>query len=173
MAYCRTRAGRPPGGGIMRRLLGFALVLNVLVLGAAAWAAWTVRSTLPKADESAAVDAAGTLAPGAVVTLEYDARGVPTIRAQNEVALAFGQGWAHARDRRFQMELYRRTALGQLSEWVGSSLLGSDRLFRAYGFGAIADSAVRRLAPARRAKFDAYAAGVNAWDKGHPKAPEF
>ena len=104
----------------MRRRLGFALVLLVLVLGAVAWAVWNVRATLPRANETARVDATGTLPQGTVVTLAYDARGVPTIRAQDERALAFGQGWAHARDRRFQMELYRRSALGKLSEWVGS-----------------------------------------------------
>jgi hypothetical protein len=32
----------------MRRILGFVLVLVVLVAGAAAWAVWNVRATLPR-----------------------------------------------------------------------------------------------------------------------------
>ena len=157
----------------MRRFLVVMLGLVILVAGAAAFAAWSVRRTLPPADETCRVELAGKVAPGTVVKLDYDALGVPTIHAQDEISLAFGQGWAHARDRRFQMELYRRTALGRLAEWVGPGLLASDRLFRAYGFAQVADSAVALLGPARRARFDAYAAGVNAFDRGHPKAPEF
>ena len=157
----------------MRRFLVFLLGLAILLAGAAAWAVWNVRATLPRADEVARVDAAGLLPPGTAVAIDYDSRGVPTIHAQDELSLAFGQGWAHARDRRFQMELYRRGALGRLSELVGSSLLNADRLYRVYGFAGIADSALLHLDPARRRRFDAYAAGVNAWDKGHRKAPEF
>ena len=71
------------------------------------------------------------------------------------------------------MELYRRSALGRLAEWVGPGLLSSDRQFRAFGFAAVADSAVARLTPARRALFNAYAAGVNAYAAGHRPAPEF
>jgi len=155
-----------------RKLQGFVAVLLALVLGLAAYAAWTVRATLPRADEALRVDRPAGSA-GTTVTLTYDPLGVPTIQAQNEISAAFGQGWAHARDRRFQMELYRRSALGRLAEWVGPGLLPSDRLFRTFGFAAVADSAVAHLAPARRALFDAYAAGVNAFDAGHRPAPEF
>src|SRR5688572_24699750 len=121
------RAGRRPHGilpapartagegGFMRRFLVFLLGVAILLAGAAAWAVWNVRATLPRGDEDAPVDAAGTLAAGTTVAIDYDSRGVPTIHAQDELSLAFGQGWAHARDRRFQMELYRRSALGRLA----------------------------------------------------------
>ncbi len=155
-----------------RKLLGFSIVLLALLTMLGMYAAWSVRATLPPAEESLALKAPPGL-PGGTVTLVYDALGVPTIQAHNEIGVAFGQGWAHARDRRFQMELYRRTALGRLSEWVGPGLLSSDRQFRAFGFAEVADSAVARLTPARRALFDAYAAGVNAYDAGHRPAPEF
>jgi penicillin amidase len=155
-----------------RRLLGFVAVVLALVLGLALYAAWSVRATLPPADEALRVDRPAGSA-GTAVTLAYDPLGVPTIQAQNEISAAFGQGWAHARDRRFQMELYRRSALGRLAEWVGSGLLPSDRLFRTFGFAAVADSAVAHLTSARRALFDAYAAGVNAFDAAHRPAPEF
>lgn len=157
----------------MRRLLGVFLGLVVLLAGAAGWAVWNVRSTLPPADERLQFAPTGSMPSGTAITLDYDSLGVPTIHAQNELSLAFGQGWAHARDRRFQMELYRRTALGRLAEWVGPGLLPSDRMFRAFGFAEVADSAVTLLSPARRARFDAYADGVNAFDQGHAGAPEF
>ncbi|MEP7029122.1 MAG: penicillin acylase family protein [Candidatus Eisenbacteria bacterium] len=155
-----------------RTLQGFAIAFLALLVFLGAGAAWLVRASLPPADEALAL-AGPPGAVGEVVVLAYDGRGVPTIQAHNEIGIAFGQGWAHARDRRFQMELYRRTALGRLAEWVGPALLPSDRQFRVFGFAAVADSAVARLAPERRALLDAYAAGVNAYDAGHRPAPEF
>ena len=65
----------------MRRFLVFLLGLAILLAGAAAWAVWNVRATLPRSDEDALVDASGTLAPGTTVAIDYDSRGVPTIHA--------------------------------------------------------------------------------------------
>ncbi len=48
----------------------------------------------------------------APVTILRDAFGIPHIRAEGGAADAFrAQGWAHAEDRLFQMELNRRRAL--------------------------------------------------------------
>jgi penicillin amidase len=145
-------------------ILGALLALALLAVLAFAWALWR---TLPPANESRAV--AGLERPG---TIEYDSAGVPRIRAENERDLAFLQGYAHARDRRFQMELQRRAAAGRLAEVVGRAALPSDRRFRRFNFVAVADSAVARFGAERRALFESYAAGVNAWDRAHPAPPE-
>jgi penicillin amidase len=152
----------------MRLLLRVLGVILLLVLIAAGLAVWTLRRSLPPARESVAVR--GIQGP---VTITLDSLGVPTIRATNPVDLAFGQGYAHARDRRFQMELIRRSAAGRLSEVFGALALEADREARAVGFGAMADSVLGRISPGRRARFAAYAAGVNAWDAAHPAPPEF
>ena len=55
----------------------------------------------------------------APITLAFDARGVPTITAQSIPDAMFGLGYAHARDRLWQMELFRRVAQGRLSEVLG------------------------------------------------------
>ncbi len=158
----------------MRRLLGFLAVLAALVLLAGGFLAWTIQRSVPPAREMHAVLPAGlaTTADGGV-TIDFDALGTPTIRGGSEAAVAFGQGYAHARDRRFQMELLRRTAAGRLSELVGRAALSSDRFFRTLGFAVVADAGTARLGPRRRALFEAYSAGVNAWDTTHPPPPEF
>ncbi|TAL68053.1 MAG: T9SS type A sorting domain-containing protein [Bacteroidetes bacterium] len=58
------------------------------------------------------------------VIIERDDYGVPHIKADNESALFFGEGFAVAQDRIIQLEIYRRTCTGTMSE-IGL-LLGRD-----------------------------------------------
>src|SRR5690242_5453107 len=55
-----------------------------------------------------------------IITDHY---GVPHIYAHNEDDLYFGQGYVHAQERLWQMELNRRIASGRLSEIFGSIAL--------------------------------------------------
>jgi penicillin amidase len=142
------------------------VLFALLVLGMLA--VHMVRRTIPPVEGAPVVE--GLEAPG---TIAYDAAGVPVIRAASERDVAFLQGWAHARDRRFQMELQRRSAAGRLAETVGAAALGSDRRFRTFGFASVADSALHAMNPRRRELFEAYAAGVNAYDRDHPAPLEY
>lgn len=94
-----------------------------------------------------------------------DPWGVPHIFAQTEEDLFFAQGFVHAQDRLFQMDVNRRLGLGRLSEVVGPPGLETDRFARVFGWhkaaeaqvaGILADSETRSIA-------EAYAAGVNAF----------
>jgi penicillin amidase len=147
------------------KILGALLFLFVLV-GLAAYA--SVRRSLPPDDERRALHGLD-----GEVTIEYDSLGVPTIRATTLNDLAFGQGYAHARDRRFQMELIRRSAAGRLAEVFGPRALAADREKRLLGFGAVADTAYATFDTVRKLRFEAYAAGVNAFDSTHAPAVEF
>lgn len=150
------------------RLLAGLMLALVLLAGLALAAVGFLYRSLPARDETREV--AGLTAPA---TIGFDSAGVPVLSAASLDDLSFLAGWAHARDRRFQMELQRRSAAGRIAELVGPAGLRSDRRMRTYGFAAIAETALARLAPARRARFEAYAAGVNAWDRAHPAPPEF
>jgi penicillin amidase len=122
----------------------------------------------------------GTLdLPGlhASVEVHFDAYGVPHIRAQNDADAFCAQGYCHARDRFFQMDMLRRALSGRLSETVGERALASmalpsfapkgttvdaDRLMRVLG---LRDAARRVWAAGdatARALLEAYVAGVNA-----------
>lgn len=64
---------------------------------------------------------------GTVVTINRDYFGVPHIVAESEVGVFFGQGFAAAQDRLYQMESSRRSAEGKLAEVNGNSSLNLDK----------------------------------------------
>ena len=50
-----------------------------------------------------------------VVTVIYDARGVPNISASSMEDLFYAQGYVTAQERLWSMDMYRRYAAGELS----------------------------------------------------------
>jgi len=60
-----------------------------------------------------------TAPDGTTVTIERDEFGVPRIMAQTEGAAFYGQGYAVAQDRLFQMETIWRAATGRTAELAG------------------------------------------------------
>jgi len=98
----------------------------------------------------------------AEVVIRFDGLGVPHISTDDEEALWFAQGFAHARDRFFQMEMARRLASGRLAEVVGAAALPSDRRFRTWRIGATARRQAALVDARSRAVLEAYADGVNA-----------
>ena len=116
-----------------------------------------LRASLPQLDGERRL--AGL---GAAVRVERDAHGVPVVRGQSRVDVARATGFLHAQDRFFQMDLLRRRAAGQLSELIGSALLGADRDVRVLRLRAVAERAVQALPPDERALLNAYTEGVAA-----------
>ena len=68
------------------------------------------------------------------VEILRDKHGVPHIYAQNEHDLFFTQGFVHAQDRLFQMDINRRIGSGRLSELIGPLALKADRFARIIGW---------------------------------------
>src|ERR1051326_7389170 len=78
------------------------------------------------------------------------------------------------------MDLFRRTARGELAEILGAGpnnfVLDQDKLHRTYGFAQEADAEIAQASPKSLAVFEAYARGVNAYAASlDPKSmpPEF
>jgi len=108
------------------------------------------------------------------VTVRRDDRGIPYIEATNEDDLFFAQGYITASDRLWQMDLYRRTVRGELSEIFGQVTLGEDKRRRAFGFAQVLDQNVANLQPDLKRILEAYARGVNAFiDSAKTLPPEF
>lgn len=122
---------------------------------AAAWALW--RRFLPQTAGVARV--AGL--KGSVEIIR-DQWGIPHIYAENEDDLFFAQGYAHAQDRFWQMDLQRRIGAGRLSEVLGERTLEVDRFTRTLGLGRAAEAEWAALDGDTRRTLEAYAAGVNA-----------
>jgi penicillin amidase len=108
------------------------------------------------------------------VTIRRDERGIPYIEAANDDDLYFAQGYVTASDRLWQMDLYRRTVRGELSEIFGQATLNEDKRRRAFDFAHVLDANVANLAPGLKRVLDAYAKGVNAFiDSSKTLPPEF
>jgi penicillin amidase len=117
-----------------------------------------LRSARPMAEGSVAL-----VGLGDEVEVWRDSLGVPHVWAQSSHDLLFTQGYVHAQDRLWQMELFRRVAAGRLAEVMGAGLVSTDRFLRIIGLWRAAAAQEAALAPESRQQLEAYAAGVNAW----------
>jgi penicillin amidase len=116
------------------------------------------------------VDVPGLEGPAQV---DRDANGIAHIRAGTRHDLFFLQGWVHAQDRLFQMDVRRRQADGTLAELLGPAALGTDVQLRTIGLQRAAARSLPALSDDARAVLAAYADGVNAWVAANPLPPEY
>lgn len=100
---------------------------------------------------------------------------IPHVFASSEADLFRAQGYLHASERLWQMQLLRRTAQGRLSELFGPRALPVDQLVRTLDLWGAADRSLAALPDSVRSLLEAYADGVNAkltsWTGSWP--PEF
>ncbi len=105
-----------------------------------------------------------TAPDGTEVTIIRDEYGVPHITGETEEALFYAQGFAHARDRLYQMETYWRAGSGRLAEIFGVSQLPSDQEVRIIGYTPEETiSQIESLSPELQAMFEVYTQGVNTY----------
>ena len=108
------------------------------------------------------------------VSIVRDSFGVAHIRAANDHDAWFGQGFASAQDRLWQMEYDRRRATGRWAEAAGPVAVAGDRLSRRLQLARSARADVAVMSPETRAMFESYAAGVNAFLRsGQPLPVEY
>jgi penicillin amidase len=107
------------------------------------------------------------------VEVILDRDGVTHIFAENDRDLFCAEGYVHARDRFFQMDLTRRQVSGDLAEVVGVSAIDSDIQNRTIGLRRAAVRSFRMLTPNETALLQAYADGVNAYILNHPLPIEY
>lgn len=136
---------------------GILLLLALIPLGA--W--WQVRRQVPDFDVPHIPGLKG------LVEVRVDARGVPTIMAQELLDAFRVQGYLMARERLFQMELQRRAAGGELAEIAGAGALPLDRLHRTYGFAQVAEAAAAKLSKEDGDVLNALSDGINAFITSH------
>jgi penicillin amidase len=97
------------------------------------------------------------------VTILRDAWGVAHIYAQSERDLFFAQGWSAARDRLFQLELWRRQATGTLAEVLGPEEVDRDIAARLLRFRGDLESELKHYHPRGDAIIRAFVNGINAY----------
>jgi penicillin G amidase len=146
----------------MRSLANMGKIAGI-VLGALAGLTGVAALTAvrrPLARTSGQVSLPGLDAP---VQILRDRWGVPHIYARNTTDLFVAQGYVHAQDRLWQMELQRRTGMGRLAEVFGPIALDTDRFVRVLGFNRVVRREAVALDGEARAVVDAYVRGINAF----------
>ncbi len=145
-------------------------VIALVVAAVAGGGVWYVQSKLPS--RQGQVELYTLKEP---VTVRYDERGVPHIRAGNQLDMYRALGYVQAQDRLFQMEIMRRLARGELAEILGPKLVETDKLFRSLRIRERAATYVNALdqqSPAWQA-LQAYLDGINQYQATHAKPVEF
>lgn len=111
-------------------------------------------------------EAATTVRAG--VEIVRDRWGVPHIFAEDEHDLFFGQGYAQAQDRLWQLDYYRRRATGTLAEVLGPEAVDYDRIVKTVGLPYLAEQQWQQLDADTVRVLDAFAAGINAYAQSLP-----
>lgn len=157
----RSHRGLRAWPGPLRWMAGIAVLLALALVAGLVTAVLVVRRPWPQT--SGEIELPGL--EGEVEVVRDDA-GIPQVYADSMHDLMMAQGFVHAQDRFFEMDVRRHATAGRLSELFGEDGLESDLVVRTLGWRQVAEQELTMLRPATRSALDAYAEGVNAWLAG-------
>ncbi|GAB3062413.1 penicillin acylase family protein [Sediminivirga luteola] len=106
------------------------------------------------------------------VEVVYDRWGVPHIRASSAEDVFTAQGFIAARDRLFQLDLFRRRGLGLLSEALGPAYAEQDRAARLFRYRGDMRAEWNSYGPDAKRIATCFVAGINAWIAATEENPE-
>ncbi|MEW5686968.1 MAG: penicillin acylase family protein [Pseudomonadota bacterium] len=132
---------------------GAAMVLALM--GAAA-----ARAEVSTAVRQETAPVPGLSAPAELIV---DRWGIPHIYAASTRDAFFLQGWNAARDRLWQIDLWRKRGLGRLSASFGPAYVAQDRAARLFLYRGDMETEWASYDPLGREAVEAFAAGVNAY----------
>lgn len=130
------------------------LIILAALIGAAYW--YLPRIDAPQRE--GVIDVASLKAE--VRVLRGD-DGVPYVYADSLDDALTAQGFLHAQDRLFQMELFKYLAHGRLAEFIGERGLGNDRIIRLVDVSGFAGQQLAKLSDEERNYLQRYLNGVN------------
>ncbi|SHL53294.1 penicillin amidase [Bradyrhizobium lablabi] len=118
------------------------------------------QEALSSAARLSSSSVAGLKAPGKILV---DVWGIPHIYAANERDLFFLQGFNAARDRLWQIDLWRKRGLGLLARDFGPAYVEQDRALRLFLYRGDMTTEWGSYGPKARDYAEAFVAGVNAY----------
>jgi penicillin amidase len=110
--------------------------------------------------QAAVVEVAGVKEP---VEILVDRWGVSHIYGKNVDDAFFGQGFNAARDRLFQIDLWRRRGRGELAEVLGPKYVEQDKAARLFLYRGDMEKEWASYGPLAKRIATAFAAGINAY----------
>src|SRR5215467_7432334 len=143
-----------------------------------------LRPLIRRLDRASAPKYHGTVSvPGLKNKVEicWQSHGIPHVFADNEEDLFLAQGYLHAQERLWQMEMSRRFLSGRLAEIFGNfpvpwkestshfrgrETIDFDYFMRLIGIRGASAASLAFLSEEEREKLDAYAVGVNRYIEG-------
>jgi penicillin G amidase len=156
------RAGRAAGNVVVRLVKLVAVLVSLVIVAVPVLGAVTTQRGWPQTNGTIAVK--GLKAPATVIR---DAYGIIQISADTEHDLFLAQGYVHAQERMWQMEVSRRIGAGRLSELFGKGQIDTDRYVRTLGWRVAAQRDLDAMSVQSNTILQAYADGVNAWIDEH------
>ena len=108
----------------------------------------------------------------ASVEILVDRWGIAHIYAENEADLFFAQGHYAARDRLFQLELWRRQATGTVAEILGRRELSRDIGARLLRYRGDLRQELNHYHPRGEQIVGSFVKGINAWIEQTERDPE-
>ena len=135
-----------------------AAVVALLLLAALLAVIHLVRQPFPQTTGTIEV-------PGLASEVEVvrDEHGIPQVYADSLEDLMRAQGYVHAQERFFEMDVRRHATAGRLAELFGEDAVDQDAYVRTMGWRRVAEQELALVRPDTRAALEAYAAGVNAY----------
>jgi penicillin amidase len=155
MTWWRTYAGWPWPA---RAAVQLAILLVLVMVMTTITGVVLVRRPFPQTSGELRLPALD-----AEVDVVRDAHGIPQVYADTTEDLMRAQGFVHAQDRFFQMDLRRHLTAGRLAELLGEPALEADKFVRTLGWRRVAEREWALLEAETRDALTAYAEGVNAW----------
>lgn len=151
-----------------------SLLLSLLVLGFALAGALPLPLTGQQLQRIEGVSTQTLSAPGLEQPVEIlrDRWGINHIYAQSQPDLFFAQGYAAARDRLFQFEVWRRQATGTVAEILGPAEVERDRGTRLFMFRGDMTREMEYYHPDGVEIITSYVRGVNAWIEETRRNPD-
>lgn len=104
--------------------------------------------------------------------IRVDTWGVPHVYADEHYDAFFAQGFNAARDRLFQIDLWRKRGLGRLAESFGPAYVEQDRANRQFMYRGTMDEEWLAYGSDAKQIAESYTAGVNAYIEAAQKDPE-
>lgn len=150
-------------GGLVWRLVQLVVLLLVLALVAVV-VMGAITTQRGWSQTTGSISVAGLHQP---VTVLRDRSGIIQITADDRHDLFMAQGYVHAQERMWQMEISRRIGAGRLAELFGKGQVDTDTYIRTLGWRVAAQRDLAAMSPDSVAILQAYVDGVNAWIKEH------
>ncbi len=154
-------AAKVKGRTQMKKINGHTLAgLVCVTLAMASTAIARDNDSVSSAARLSTATAPGLQASGKILV---DVWGIPHIYAENEHDLFFLQGFNAARDRLWQIDLWRKRGLGLLAKDFGPAYVEQDKALRQFLYRGDMNAEWASYGPKAKSYAEAFVAGINAY----------